>query len=117
MNHPAASATPASNRTTNLLLGALTLMLGVNTLVQLGAVPVTITSAATAQPGTPGPAPLNSSEFARRTADGVSEINTRLARIEGRFDKALQVKIIESVPLQVQGLPKAETAAAPETAK
>ncbi|MBX9737926.1 MAG: hypothetical protein K2X32_13475 [Phycisphaerales bacterium] len=101
-----------SNRSTNVLLAMIAGLLALNLMIKTGATP-DMASAASAQPAPAAGAPFNSSEFARRTADGITELNQRMSRLESRFDRPLQVRVTESVPLQVIGLPtKAESAEA-----
>lgn len=90
-----------SQRMTNVLLAGIAGLLGINLIVQSGGAGLGAT--AHADPAAPVVS-LNSSEFQRRAADGIAELNQRIARMEGRFDRVIQVKITESVPLTVTGL-------------
>ncbi|MBL0870400.1 MAG: hypothetical protein IBJ18_07490 [Phycisphaerales bacterium] len=100
-----------SSRTTNALLACIAVLLGLNLVVGGNSGQgLNITSPALAQ-NQPS-APFNSSEFARRTADGVTELNQRIARLESKFDRTISVKITESIPLTVTGLPKSDSAEA-----
>ncbi len=100
-----------SNRSTNVLLAMIAGLLAINLVIKTGASP-DMASTANAQAGQPTGSPFNSSEYARRTADGVTEMNQRLARLESRFDRALQVRVSESVPLTIVGLPTSKPDAA-----
>lgn len=104
----------ASDRTTKVLLTTIAALLALNLLNNWGIAPDGAQSKAFAQNTNQPAASFNSSEYAKRTADGIAELNQRIGRLESKFDKAMQVKIIESVPLNVLGLPKAEAPSEPQ---
>lgn len=97
----ASNGTPAGN--TNRLLVVVAALLGANILVQLGA--LSGGSPAVAQPksGEGATGFITTAEMVNRTNQLLVDVNGRLAKIESQLGQPLEVKIVSSVPLKVDG--------------
>ncbi len=93
---PAHSARPSS---ATVALWAAAALLGFN--LMLGVSGLRGTSPAMADPPQNDP-PFNAAEQRKRMIDQLTQINDRLARLEGKLDKGINVKVTEMPAIKVE---------------